>query len=82
MTAITERHDAAELRGMIEAHVEATGSVWGREILEHFEDYLPRFKKIIPSDYKRMITAIGQMEEKGMSHEQATLEAFYAVSRG
>ena len=50
--------------------------------MEHFEDYLPRFKKIIPSDYKRMITAIGQMEEKGMPHDQATLEAFYAVSRG
>lgn len=50
--------------------------------MEHFEEYLPRFKKIIPSDYKRMITAIGQMEEKGMSHDQATLEAFYAVSRG
>ena len=32
-------------------------------------------------DYQKMITAIGQMEEKGMSHEQATLEAFYAVSR-
>ena len=82
MSAITERHDAAELQSLIEAHVEATGSAWGREILAHFEEYLPRFKKIIPSDYKRMITAIGQMEEKGMSHDQATLEAFYAVSRG
>ena len=57
-------------------------SAWGREILEHFEDYLPKFKKIIPTDYKRMITTIGQMEEKGMSHEQATLEAFLAVSQG
>ncbi len=82
MSAITERHDAAELREMIEAHVAATGSAWGREILEHFEDYLPKFKKIIPTDYKRMITTIGQMEEKGMSHEQATLEAFLAVSQG
>ena len=82
MSAITERHDAAELREMIEAHVAATGSAWGREILEHFEEYLPKFKKIIPTDYKRMITTIGQMEEKGMSHEQATLEAFLAVSQG
>ena len=82
MTGITERHDAAELRELIAAHVAATDSPWGKEILEHFEEYLPRFKKIIPSDYKRMITAIGQMEEKGMPHDQATLEAFYAVSRG
>ena len=81
MSAITERHDAAELQGMIQAHVEATGSELGREILANFDEYLPKFKKIVPMDYQKMITAIGQMEEKGMSHEQATLEAFYAVSR-
>ena len=57
-------------------------TAFGREILEHFEDYLPKFKKIIPADYKRMITTIGQMEEKGMSHEKATMEAFYAVRKG
>ena len=61
--------------------MEATGSELGREILANFDEYLPKFKKIVPMDYQKMITAIGQMEEKGMSHEQATLEAFYAVSR-
>ena len=81
MSAITERHDAAELQSLIQAHVEATGSELGREILANFDEYLPKFKKIVPMDYQKMITAIGQMEEKGMSHEQATLEAFYAVSR-
>ncbi|MFQ7290577.1 MAG: hypothetical protein ACLRPV_17665 [Lacrimispora saccharolytica] len=40
--------------------------------------YLPKFKKIIPNDYKRMMTAIAQMEEKGLSSEQAQIEAFYA----
>ena len=82
MGAITERHDAKELQSMIEAHVQATGSRWGREILNHFEEYLPKFKKIIPTDYQKMISTIGQMEEKGMSHEQATLEAFYVVKKG
>ena len=82
MQAVTERHDAEELRRMIENHVAATGSELGRQILDHFPEYLPKFKKIIPTDYQRMISAIGQMEEKGMSHEQATLEAFYAVRKG
>ncbi|MDD6679051.1 MAG: glutamate synthase large subunit [Firmicutes bacterium] len=82
MQAITERHDAEELRDMIRQHTEATDSVLGRQILDHFDAYLPRFKKIISTDYQRMITAIGQMEEKGMSQKQATLEAFYAVTKG
>ena len=81
ISAVTERHDAAELRGLIEAHVTETGSVFGREILEHFPEYLPKFKKIIPNDYQKMISAIGQMEEKGMDHEQATMEAFYSISK-
>ena len=82
MEAVTERHDAEELRTLIENHVRETGSPLGRRILDRFEEYLPKFKKIIPRDYKRMITTIGQMEEKGMSHEKATMEAFYAVRKG
>ena len=82
MDTVSERHDAEELRALIEGHVRETGSPLGRRILGDFEQYLPKFKKIIPRDYKRMIAAIGQMEEKGMSHEKATLEAFYAVRKG
>ena len=82
MEAVTERHDAEELRTLIENHVRETGSPLGKRVLDGFEDYLPKFKKIIPRDYKRMITTIGQMEEKGMSHEKATMEAFYVVRKG
>ena len=82
MEAVTERHDGEELRALIEHHVRETGSPLGKRVLDHFQEYLPKFMKIIPRDYKRMITTIGQMEEKGMSHEKATMEAFYAVRKG
>ena len=55
-----------------------TNSVKGKEILDNFGEYLPKFKKIIPHDYKHMLTAIVQMEEKGLNSEQAQIEAFYA----
>ena len=42
------------------------------------DSYLPKFKKIIPYDYNRMQLTIVQMEEKGLSSEQAAIEAFYA----
>jgi len=67
---------------MIEDHVKNTGSAKGKEILEHFGDYLPKFKKIIPHDYRRMLLTIVQMEEKGLSSEQAQIEAFFANTRG
>lgn len=75
---ITNKYDVQELKQMITDHVRETGSAKGREILEHFGEYLPKFKKIIPHDYERMLRTIAQMEEKGLNAEQAQIEAFYA----
>ncbi len=77
-TEVTSKYDVQQLKELITEHVEATGSAKGREILDDFSAWLPKFKKLIPHDYQRMLTAIGQMEEKGLSREQAMMEAFYA----
>ena len=76
---VTEKYDILELKGLIEEHVRATNSEKGKEILDNFEEYLPKFKRIIPHDYKEMMTAIALNEEKGMSNEQAKIEAFYQI---
>ena len=81
MTAVTAKSDAAELKGMIERHGAETGSSRAKTILENWEEMLPLFKKILPNDYSRMKTAIGQLEEKGVPREQAELEAFNAMQR-
>ena len=81
-SAVTEKYDVFELKGLIEEHVRRTDSERGKEILENFSEYLPKFKKVIPYDYNRMLMAIVQMEEKGLSSEQAQIEAFYANTRG
>ncbi len=75
---ITSKYDVLELKQMIKEHVAYTNSVKGKEILDNFGEYLPKFKKIIPHDYERMLKLIVQMEEKGLSAEQAQIEAFYA----
>ncbi len=74
---MTSKYDILELKEMIKEHVAYTNSVKGKEILDHFGEYLPKFKKIIPHDYERMLKLIVQMEEKGLSAEQAQIEAFY-----
>ncbi len=76
---ISSKFDVNELKNMIEEHVSCTNSEIGKEILEHFKEYLPKFKKIIPVDYERMLTTILQLEEQGMSSAQAKTEAFYAL---
>ncbi len=81
MEPLTENHDIQELRALIEEHVAATGSEKGREILAAFKSYVPCFKKVTPADYLRMIRAIAEREGRGMSREQAEIEAFYANTK-
>ena len=82
MSELCEKHDIEELRTMIEKHLEATGSPLAGRMLDNFEAYLPNFKKIMPNDYNKMLSLIGHFEEKGLDHEQAVLEAFYAAQKG
>ena len=82
MELVTEQHDIAELRGLIQAHADATGSPKAKRILADFDAWLPKFKKILPHDYDRMLRTIAQYEERGMNREQAQVEAFYANTRG
>ena len=79
---VTDKYDVQELKGMIQEHVAYTNSEVGKRILDHFEEYLPKFKKIIPEDYEKMMAAIFQMEEKGLSREKAQIEAFNKIKNG
>ena len=74
---VENKYDKKELRDLIEAHVEATGSKLGAKVLADFDYYLPHFKKLIPNEYKKMITLSAKLEEKGLNSQQAQMEAFY-----
>ena len=74
---VDNKYDKKELKNLIEAHVAATGSELGQKVLDQFDMYLPHFKKLIPNEYKKMITLSAKLEEKGLNSEQAQMEAFY-----
>lgn len=79
---VTDKYDVMEIKDMIKEHVAYTNSEVGKKILDNFSTYLPKFKKIIPEDYEKMMAAILQMEEKGLSSEQAKIEAFNLIKNG
>ena len=82
MDEVTDPKDIAELRGMIEEHVAATGSARGKMLLEHFDEEVKNFKKILPYDYAGMLRSIEKLEASGMDHEQAQIAAFYENTTG
>ena len=79
---VREKYDIIELRELIQQHAAATNSEKAKKILDNFEEYLPKFKRIIPHDYKKMTAAILSFEEKGLTSEQAQIEAFYSIVNG
>ena len=82
MENVETKTDRVQLRRMIEAHVEHTGSEKGREILENFQAFIPCFKKIIPTDYKEILRLIAESEERGADPEEAKIEAFRLFVEG
>jgi glutamate synthase domain-containing protein 3 len=55
LEAVTDTQDISTLRSMIEAHAQHTGSSPAKRILAQWDDALPRFKKIMPRDYRRVL---------------------------
>ena len=76
-TKVSDPDDVAQLRKLIEEHTAATNSVLGREILDHFDEFLPKFKKVIPHDYAKMMNSIRKFEAQGQSSEEARISAFH-----
>jgi glutamate synthase domain-containing protein 3 len=50
-----EDDSVAKLRGLVERHLEWTGSTVARRVLENWEEMLPRFVKVMPHDLKRVL---------------------------
>ncbi|WP_238652801.1 glutamate synthase large subunit [Paenibacillus piscarius] len=78
---VEEADEAAELHGMISRHTELTGSNAGRAILDAWDQARPKFVRVIPKDYKRMLEQIRKVEQNGLTGEAALMAAFEANMR-
>ena len=78
---VVTAEESAELRGMIERHARYTGSRRAQDILKLWDDMLPRFVKVIPKDYKRVLQSLERVKSSGLTGEQAIMAAFEENSR-
>ena len=68
--------EIAAVKSRLERHVALTGSVRGRTVLDNWDALLPKFVKVMPTDYERVLNAISRAEEKGLQGDEAILAAF------
>ncbi len=78
---VVEPEDAGALRALIERHVALTGSELGKRLLADWKATLPRFVKVWPHDYRRMLESQRRLRATGMSPEEAELAAFEMNAR-
>ncbi len=64
------------VRSMIKNHYKYTDSSLAERLLDRWDDTLERVVKVIPVDYKNIITAIEEAVEDGVDLETAQLAAF------
>jgi glutamate synthase (ferredoxin) len=64
------------VKATIEKHVVYTASPLGKSLLENWDSQLPKFFKVLPRDYERMLEAFRKVEEQGLTGDEAAMAAF------
>jgi glutamate synthase (NADPH/NADH) large chain len=58
---VVDEEDVEELRGLIERHAQFTDSEVAKRVLANWDATLPKFVKVMPTDYKRVL---GEMKKR------------------
>jgi glutamate synthase domain-containing protein 3 len=73
---LTDSADIAILRNLIQEHVALTGSPQAKNILERWEEMVPRFVKVFPTDYKIALERIKAEQDTKGDNVTMTEEVF------
>ncbi len=78
---VESAREVAELKELVEKHQALTGSTRAKAILGAWEAYLPKFVKVMPKDYKRMLACIERAQAQGLTGDEAIMAAFEENAR-
>jgi glutamate synthase (ferredoxin) len=73
---LSDPKEIAQIRRLLERHVEYTDSPRARALLDEWDTTVNRFVRVVPNDYRRVLEAQARMREKGLSQEEAEMAAF------
>lgn len=76
LETLSDLDEIIELKEMIQKHQEYTGSTVAQRLLENWDESVPKFVKVIPHDFKRMMQAFAEVEAQGLSGDEAAMAAF------
>ncbi|MGI8458223.1 MAG: hypothetical protein ACR2LI_08940, partial [Propionibacteriaceae bacterium] len=71
--------DAAALRTLVVRHHEETESAVAERLLADWDAALPRFAKVLPRDYAKVLKAQSQAKSDGLDDDQTTIKMMEAA---
>jgi glutamate synthase (ferredoxin) len=78
---VEDPEEIAALEAMIQKHRTYTQSKKAAKVLALWEEIVPKFVKVMPKDYKRVLGALKKAEQDGLSGDAALNAAFEANAR-
>jgi glutamate synthase domain-containing protein 2/glutamate synthase domain-containing protein 1/glutamate synthase domain-containing protein 3 len=84
MVNLEKLQDADEIEQvwkMIQRHQTYTKSARAAKILANWEAYHPKFVKVMPKDYKRVLESIKRVQQSGLGGDEAIMAAFEENAR-
>ena len=76
-----EGEEIDDLRELIQRHADYTQSQKAAMVLANWSEMLPKFVKVMPKDYKRMLQCIKEALDSGLTGDSALDAAFEANAR-
>ncbi|HVU16737.1 MAG TPA: glutamate synthase large subunit [Candidatus Didemnitutus sp.] len=73
--------EIAKVRAMLEKHQAYTKSPRARDVLAAWDKMVPKFVKVLPKDYKRMLACIERAQTQGLTGDEAVMAAFEENAR-
>ncbi len=73
---VDEAAEAAILQELVRRHAAHTQSTVARRMLEEWNAWLPKFVRVLPHDYRRVLESQARMRERGLSEQEAVMAAF------
>jgi glutamate synthase (NADPH) large chain len=73
---LSDPDEKATIRRLLERHVEYTGSLRAKALLDDWPTTVSRFIRVVPNDYRRVMEAQARMRRKGLSQDEAEMAAF------
>jgi glutamate synthase (ferredoxin) len=76
LETLETEEEIREVHEMIQRHAHYTQSAKAAQVLAHWETLVPKFVKVMPKDYKRVIQALKNALNAGLTGDEALAAAF------